>query len=435
MGIRSRVTVAAAITLAAVPGWGNAADPAAPGEAANPSRYSDADEAIYTQRFEQLMASFKLGLGLDSYAPLEAVPGARRDRPLPEVAATAHSIDASALKMARDYAARNNSLALLVWRHGKLEETSYFRSGDRRKTFPSRSLAKPLSAIAVGRAMALGHIKSLEQPVADFIGEWRDDPQRSKILVRHLLDMRSGLLPQAVAPTAQDILNRAYLHPQHEQILIHDYPIVDEPGTRFEYNNATAELVAIVIERATGMRYAQFISRELLQPIGALGGEVWINRPGGIAHSGCCMLLPAETWLRLGVLLLKDGVWERKRLLPEGFVQQMRQGTAQNPYYGLGVYVAGRYTERRGFANPEREPTARRVLHSEPYAAGDLFLFDGNVNQVVYIIPSADMVVLRVGDAPPRAAGAEWDNSFLPNTLLRGAHYGPGERQPVAQLR
>jgi hypothetical protein len=60
------------------------------------------------------------------------------------------------------------------------------------------------------------------------------------------------------------------------------------------------------------------------------------------------------------------------------------------------------------------------VLHSEPYLANDLFLFDGNANQVVYIVPSARLIVVRVGDPPPKAAGAEWDNSALPNMLLRG---------------
>ncbi len=402
---------------------------------AAPPPYTAADEAVYTERFAQFEAAFKTGLGLESYAPLEPVPGAARDRPIPEASAAQRSIDAEALRQAEDYAGRNNSTALLVWRRGKLESARYFGDANRTATFPSRSLAKPLNSVAVGRAIALGRIKSLDQPVADFITEWRDDPRRSKILLRHLLDMRSGLLPQAAATRADDILNRAYLHPRHEQVLIHEYPSVDEPGTRFEYNNATAELVALVIERATGRRYAEFVSTEILKPIGALGGEVWINRPGGLAHSGCCMMLPAETWLRLGVLLLQDGRWDGRRLLSSAYVHEMKQGTPQNPYYGLGVYPSGRYIERRGFANPERDTPARRVLHSEPYEAGDLFLFDGNADQVVYVIPSAQLVILRVGGPPPRAGGKEWDNSFLPNTLLRGIRYRAGEQRPTPQVR
>jgi len=376
------------------------------------------DEAVYQARFAQLFASFRAGLGLETYEPLEAVPGARDHQPLR--AASVVSIDPSALQRAREYAAANRSSAFLVWRDGVLEESSYFGETLATSTLTSRSLAKPMTAIAVGRAIALGRIRSLDQPVADFVPEWRDDERRRLILVRHLLDMRSGFLPQSMSPDPAHILNRAYLHPRHDEIIIREYPVVDAPGSRYEYNNASSEMVAVLIERATGRRYAEFISSEILQPIGAPGGQVWVNRPGGVAHSGCCLMLPAEAWLRLGILLSTDGVWQGKRLLPVGYVNEMRRPTRENPYYGLGVYVAGDYTPRRGFAHPEREADSRKVLHSEPYLAPDLFLFDGNANQVVYIIPSERLVILRMGDNPPRGEGQEWDNTVLPNTVLRG---------------
>ncbi len=376
------------------------------------------DEAVYQARFAQLFASFRAGLGLETYDPQEAVPGARDYQPLR--AASGASIDPPALQRAREYAAANRSSAFLVWRDGVLEESSYFGDTKAESLLTSRSLAKPMTAIAVGRAMALGKIRSLDQPVADFIPEWRTDERRRLILVRHLLDMRSGFLPQSMSPDPAHILNRAYLHPRHDDIIIREYPVVDAPGSRYEYNNASSEMVAVLIERATGRRYAEFISSEILQPIGAPGGNVWVNRPGGVAHSGCCLMLPAEAWLRLGILLAADGVWESRRLLPAGYVTEMRRPTRENPYYGLGVYVAGEYTPRRGFAHPEREADSRKVLHSEPYLAPDLFLFDGNANQVVYIIPSERLVILRMGDSPPRGEGKEWDNTVLPNTVLRG---------------
>ncbi len=376
------------------------------------------DEAVYQARFAQLFASFRAGLGLETYEPLEPVPGAVKYAALP--LASRPSIDPSALQRAREYAAANRSSAFLVWRDGVLEESSYFGDTKAESLLTSRSLAKPMTAIAVGRAMALGKIRSLDQPVADFIPEWRGDERRRLILVRHLLDMRSGFLPQSMSPDPAHILNRAYLHPRHDEIIIREYPVVDVPGSRYEYNNASSEMVAVLIERATGRRYAEFISSEILQPIGAPGGNVWVNRPGGVAHSGCCLMLPAEAWLRLGILLAADGVWQGRRLLPTGYVTEMRRPTRENPYYGLGVYVAGDYTPRRGFAHPEREADSRKVLHSEPYLASDLFLFDGNANQVVYIIPSERLVILRMGDNPPRGEGQEWDNTVLPNTVLRG---------------
>jgi len=71
---------------------------------------------------------------------------------------------------------------------------------------------------------------------------------------------------------------------------------------------------------------------------------------------------------------------------------------------------------RRGFTGPDGP--GPKVLHREPYLDEDLYLFDGNSNQVVYILPNYRMVVLRLGATPPKSP--EWDNSYLPNLLVRG---------------
>jgi CubicO group peptidase (beta-lactamase class C family) len=389
--------------------------------------FSPSEEATYLERFQKGQAGQRT-TAAESYDPQEAVPGASDWEPLPAAVPTERTISDDALNAAADYAAANNSDAFIVWRRGKVEAESYFGGNSRQGSIISRSLAKPVTAAAIGRAIMLGKIKSLDQPVADFVKEWKKDARRSKILVRHLLDMRTGFLPQALAPQAPDILNRSYLHPRHDEIIVKEYPVVDVPGTRYEYNNATSEMVAVLIERATGRRYAEFISTEIWQKIGALGGTVWVNREGGTAHSGCCLMIPAESVLRLAMLMLQDGMWDNKRLLPIGYVKQLTKATKQNPHYGAGVYVAGKYTDRRGAANPDRK--VPKTLHSEPYLASDLYLFDGNANQVVYIVPSEQLIVLRTGNNPPKTADKEWDNAYLPNTLMRGIMKAKGTSVP-----
>jgi CubicO group peptidase (beta-lactamase class C family) len=387
--------------------------------------FSAAEEALYLERYRNALSR---GDAQELYDPLEAIPGDRRWTPLPVAKAHRGTITREALDGAVAYAGRNNSSSLIVWRNGRIEQASYFGTASATSSLNGFSLAKPITAIAVGRAMQLGKIKSLDQPVAEFINEWKGDPRREKILVRHLLDMRGGFLRQAGAAAPEAIMSRSFLHPRSDEILIREYPVVDEPGSRYEYNNAASDLVAILIERATGRRYAEFIGTEILGKIGALGGSVWVNRDGGVAHAGCCMLLPAETFLRLAILTLADGVWEGQRLLPESYVREMTRATAENPHYGLGVYVAGRYTERRGPANPDLP--LPKTLHSEPYLADDLYLFDGNMNQVVYVIPSQRLVILRTGRAPPRSKETEWDNAHLPNLIMRGIIRERGASRP-----
>ena len=371
------------------------------------------EEAVYMQRYEAQEQAAKAGGGLPSYDPLEQVAGAAPIQPLP---LATPDIATAAIAQAREFAAVRNSSAFLVWHKGALIEESYFDGYDRDALVNAKSLAKPLTAIVIGRAIAQGYVKSLDQPVADFITEWRDDPRKSKILIRHLLDMRTGLLPQGIPSGPDDILARAYLHPRHDEIIINEYPLINEPGTRYDYSNANAELVAPLIERATGMRYAEYLTEALLEPLGAAGGTIFVNRPGGTAHSGCCVQLPAQTWLKLGILLLNDGVWNGQRLLPEGYVTAMRTPTPQNPNAGLGVWTGEPYAKLRGSLNPEED--MGRTLHSEPYAASDLFLFDGNGHQVVYIVPSQDLVILRTGSYPSR--DYPWDNSVIPNLIIGG---------------
>jgi len=382
-------------------------------------------EALYKARFDALMRDRGF---MTRYDPMEPVKGAADARPLPMAAPAQRTIAADALDKASAYAEANNARAFMVWRNGKVERADYFKGGDRETQIVSKSLSKPITAIAVGRAIALGKIKSVDQPLTDFIPEWKGTP-KAAMKLRHILDMRSGFLEQDYSEDPDSPLNRAYIDPDHGWQIVHNYPLTHEPGTYYGYSNAVSELVALVLERATGVRYGEFIGKEILQPIGAMGGDIWVNRPGGLAHSGCCMTLPAETWLRLGVLLLNDGVANGKRLLPKGYVDAMAQGTEQNPHYGMGVWVAGPYTDRRGFGAPGRP--GPRVLHSAPYRDKDLFLFDGNSNQVVYISRATNMVALRIGDNPP--AKPEWDNSALPNMLIDGIKWKKGEARPVPQ--
>lgn len=372
-------------------------------------------DPVYERRLEAYR------VGGDVYGPYEAVIGAQEPAALRAAQSPAGHFEPASLAAAEAYARSTNTSSFLVWHAGELVAEHYYGDTSRQTGIVSKSLAKPLTAIAIGRALEMGLVKSLDQPVADFITEWRGTPKQA-MLIRHLLDMRTGFLAQGSSPDPANIWNTSYLHPEHERFIINDYPLVNAPGTRYDYSNSTSELVAVVIERASGRRYAEFIGTEVLRPIGAAGGKVWVNRPGGVAHSGCCILLPARTWLKLGLLLMNDGVADNRRLLPTGYVRDMRTGTAENPNYGLGVWIGRPYRERRGFHHPDSAQP--KVLHSEPYLTDDLFLFDGNGNQTVYIIPSRQLVIVRTGDRPDKPA--EWDNAFLPNTLLKGlrAHQG-----------
>lgn len=399
----------------------HAAAPASPATSASdaPSADSQEDALELRRRYQRFVSDTGHKMPSDVSTVLA---GTDNYSPLPKAAAP--TISASNLMVAANYYVERNSTAFLVWRSGALEWEQYFGDNNSQSLFDAKSLGKPMGVIAVGRAIAEGYIDSLDQPASEFITEWKGTP-KAGILVRHLLDMRSGLKPQeeirSEGPNHPNA--RAYLHPRHEEVIVNEYPLVNPPGARYDYAGPNSALVGVLIERATGEAYENWLSREVLVPLGARGGRIWMNREGGMPHAGCCTLLPADSFLRPALLLMSDGVWQGVRLLPEGFVQQMRTPTLQNPHAGMGLYVAGPYTPWRGPLNPDQ--TLGRIFHSEPYLADDLFLFDGNQRQVVYMIPSAQLVILRLGQWPPR--GVDWDHTVVPNSLLRGIDFAPGQ--------
>lgn len=383
---------------------------------------SDNVAALYQQRFERLMREAGRGGGLAAYDPLTPLLGAAEHTFLPVKSDAAPWLNADVRQAINAYLAPRNTQAFFVWHRGQLVMAEYYGENTPESMVISRSLSKPLSVVAAGRAIQLGFLKTLDQPAANYLHEWQGT-DKAGITIRQILQMRSGLEPQRPSRDPLDIMNKAYLHPYHAEVIINEYPLVSEPGSRYDYSNANGELVAPILERATGQRYEDWISREVLQPLGAPGGSIWLNREGGTAHSGCCALLPAETWLRLSTLLMRDGLnSEGIRLLPEGFVQMMTTPTPQNPHTAMGVYVAGNYIENRGAANPD-VPFGKN-FHSEPYLDRDLFLFDGNGHQVSYHIPRHELIVTRVGKAPPEEL--PWDNAYLPNTVLRALAAGTG---------
>ena len=150
---------------------------------------TDAD-AIYAQRLAILTGG---GPMETLYQPRELVAGAPTTLPAAKPGQT--SIKADALTAARSYAEASGAQAFIVWHDGKVQDETYFAGTKADTPLASKSLSKPMTAMVVGRTIELGKIKSLDQSVSDFITEWKGTPKEA-MLIRHLLDMRTGFLEQ-----------------------------------------------------------------------------------------------------------------------------------------------------------------------------------------------------------------------------------------------
>lgn len=332
------------------------------------------------------------------------------------------SVSAKTLNAVDEYARARNSTALLIWHRGQLVWRAHYQGYDEDRLIVGKSMAKMVVGMVVARAIKEGHIRGLDEPAATYLTEWQGT-DKAQISIRHLLHMAAGFEPfYTRSKNPFGAFMRAYIAGHNESTLLHGYTLIDPPGTQYDYSQAVSDLLGLILERATQEPYGAYLSTSLLEPIGARGGQVMLNRPGGLAHTGCCLLLPSESWLRLGILLLNAGVVEETALFPDNWMADYLAPSPANPAMGLHIWLGKPYLPARSFSEVG-EPTGFGVTHSEPYQADDLFLFDGNGHQVIYIVPSEELVIVRTGGFS-FAPGKQWDNAYLPNAIIRDVRRG-----------
>jgi CubicO group peptidase (beta-lactamase class C family) len=352
---------------------------------------------------------------VDWYGPLEPVPGIEGPA-LPRAANGARTISRDAWNAAVGYAEETESVALLVWHRGALQCEHYGQGFDRDSRTDPASMHKSVVALLVGAAIADGTLRGRDTPAAQYLTEWADDDRRH-ITIEHMLHMTSGLYkdPFSLSPFASfQLLNHGT---ELEQLTL-SQPAREAPGQVFDYNNFNPQALSIVLERATGKRYAEVLSEKLWSKLGTRTAYAYLDRAGGLPRTYCCLHATAEDWLRIGLLHLNKGRVGDVQVLPESWMNAVTAGSEPGPNYGYLTWLGSPYDERRGYG----PYVATYAQHDEPYVADDVILFDGAGGQRVYVIPSYDMVIVRTGTGGIdfSTGSFTWEDSFLPNTLMRG---------------
>jgi CubicO group peptidase (beta-lactamase class C family) len=342
-------------------------------------------EPVFWKRyFLALLAS--PGSTASLYEPRERIAGDYQP-PAPRVAPELEGLDRKALEAAATYAGERDSSALIVSRHEHIVFEKYWGGTGFDTVEDGQSFARVVAALAFGVALSRRQIHWPEEPIGNFISQWHGDP-RGAITVGQLLRMSSGLARPEPSLNPWSASVRASLGPDVLSAALSE-PLVSKPGAARVEQSADPQLLALVVERATGMRYAAFVSQALWRPIGAGDAWLWLDRPDGTAHADCCMLARQGDWIRVGELLVRDGNYRGEEVIRPGWV---------GSYVRLGnVAFAG----------------------TEPYALGDVFVVQGSGGNRLWVVPSMHLVILRMGRT--RARGADWDDSHIPNLVIRGA--------------
>lgn len=275
--------------------------------------------------------------------------------------------------------------AFLIIQHDSIWYENYSEDFGKDSRTNSFSMAKSIVSALLGRAIREGKIKSLEQPVADFF------PQFDKRLtVGDLSSMSSGLNWDESYYNPFSMTARAYFGEDiRDQIL--SLEVTEEPGKEFKYLSGNTELLAMVIEKATGMTVSEYLSKSFWKPMGMENDALWQldSEESGMEKAYCCIASNARDFARFGKLYEHYGTWNGKQLLDSAFVATSIQPRfEESPHYGYGFWL-------------------------ENYRDKEIFYMRGILGQYVIVIPEDDLIIVRLGEEKyPKKEDAEHSEDF-----------------------
>lgn len=247
------------------------------------------------------------------------------------------------------------------------------------------SVSKSITSLMCGIAVDDGYIRSIDDPVTDYLPELKKkDPMWQKLTIRHLLDMKSGLDFDDVYEFSWKELK--YLNAMAKLNYGHDImkqiegmKFRCEPGTQRRYESMTAAILGVVIERASGKRYADYLSEKVWEPLG-MEHSALINidsREHDVAHTFGGIATTIKDLAKIGRLYLHNGMWDGKRIVSEDWIRQTIDFDSTNVGYHFNWYNVN----YEGYIRPE---------HSGYYALGIC-------NQILYVNPDKNLVMVRIG--------------------------------------
>lgn len=333
-------------------------------------------------------------------------------------------VDADALAAncprAVDYSRRLGGDALLVSLRGRILCEDYAAGAGPDQPHRLASGTKSFWGVAALAAVEDG-LFGLDDLVSATITEWRNDPDKSRIRVRQLLDFTSGLDPAT---------DRLQGRPEQSDKFATVLGIRGQaaPGHSFAYGPSHLFAFGLYLERrlaAAGKDPdpVHYLKARVLDPIGLRMGPWQTDAAGHPVMPSGAHVAPRE-WLEFGELVANGGSWHGRRIVSPDLMRELFQGSAANPAYGLTFWLNRGAAPGQGasIADGRESARARRSDDGFIYAAGprDLVMAAGQGKQRLYIIPSLQLVIVRQGDG-----GKGWrDGEFLA-ILLAGAKPAP----------
>lgn len=301
----------------------------------------------------------------------------------------------SAVQPLKDYLLEKNTKSFMILVNGRIVMEEYFDGHTSTTSWPWNSAGKTLVTTTTGIAQQEG-LLNISDKVSDYLGTgWTSESIEKENLItsKHLLSMTSGI------------------NDENELVIKSNLTYLADAGTRWSYHNVFQKLMDVVAE-ASNMEFEAYFNNKLKNKIGMEGswnyGVIF-----KIYHSN------TRSMARFGLLALNKGKWKDEQIINETFFNEsISTSQSINPAYGYLWWLNG----KTSYMVPGGQTVYDGLL--VPDAPADMYAAMGAEDQRIYVVPSKNMVVIRMGDASdpdnPNFALSGFDNALWAkiNTLI-----------------
>jgi len=274
----------------------------------------------------------------------------------------------------KSFLASGKTVAFLIIRNDSLLFEEYFHGYGASSLLPSFSVAKPVVSVLTGIATEEGAIRSVDQKVTDFL-PWMTDTMFRHVSIRNLLEMRAGLNynDRGIGPFGK--VARFYYGDNLKEE-VKKLKVTGIPGQGYQYQSASTQILAMVIESATGKKLPVYLEEKIWKPAGMAYDATWSidSEEHQVTKGFCCLNARASDFARFGLLVEKRGMIHGDTLVSPSWISESTS-----------------ITDSAGYSNDFYYAYNFRVLPD-----GDFFM-KGVHGQYIYISPGKRLVFIRFG--------------------------------------
>lgn len=287
-----------------------------------------------------------------------------------------------------DLLQRSRAQGLLVIHDGQIVDERYFNGAAQDTKFTSWSMAKSVTSTLVGLALSDARIKSLDDPVTNYLSELKGSGYDG-VPIKDILQMSSGVnFTEEYGKQESDVMIMWRKTMDEESLSFADYARTlgraEAPGTKFVYRSVDTGVLGMLVKRVTGTPLAEMASRRIWQPIGAEADATWLTSGSGsdaLEAAYCCINATLRDYGRFGLLFLHSGKIGDKQIVPSSWVNEATN--PQSPQVGWGKLFPNA-PEAYGYQWWLTEPGPEH-----PFAAEGVFF------QFIYVAPKYNMVIVK----------------------------------------